>query len=72
MFFDDWYNVGYMDVEPDLLVIRSPSLGPEAKGPRCMQMWTYDKSVVENLPKKVKDEISPAMKERIRQKGVKI
>ncbi|MBM3254380.1 MAG: hypothetical protein FJZ16_09020 [Candidatus Omnitrophica bacterium] len=72
MFFDDWYNVGYMDVEPDLLVIRSPDLGPEAKGPRCMQMWTYDKSVVEKLPKKVKDGISPAMKERIRQKGVKI
>ena len=71
-YFDDNYNIGYMDVEPDLLVIRAPDLGPEATGPRCMQMWTYDNSVIENLPDKVKDGISPAMKERIRQKGVKI
>lgn len=72
MLFDDAYNIGYMDVEPDLLVLRSPDLGHDATGPRCMQMWTYDKKVVENLPKEVLDGISPLMKERVRKKGVKI
>lgn len=70
--FDDAYVEGYMNVEPDLYCVRVPDLGDDAKGPRCIHMWTYKKEVVDNLPDEIKVKVPETTKVVLRGKGVKI
>lgn len=63
---------GYMTAEPTLLALRAPDLGDDASGPRCMQMWTYDKSFVEQMPADLKKVIMPNTEKMLRERGVKL
>jgi len=63
---------GYMAAEPALLAVRAPDLGDDASGPRCMQMWTYDKSVIETIPEHLKKTLTDSTKKYLKDRGVSI
>ena len=63
---------GYMATEPKLLALRAPDLGDDATGPRCMQMWTYDKTVIEKMPTDLKQVIMDSTKKILKERGVKL
>ena len=60
---------GYMAAEPTLLAVRAPDLGDDASGPRCMQMWTYDKGVIENMPDSLKNTLTDSTKKYLMDRG---
>ena len=63
---------GYMAAEPKLLALRAPDLGDDGKGPRCMQMWTYDKTIVEKMPADLKQVIMESTKKILKERGVRL
>ncbi len=70
--FDTAYIEAYMKVEPDLLCLRVPDLSDDSSGPRCIHMWTYTKSVVENLPDNLKVLIPETSIKILEDKGCKL
>jgi hypothetical protein len=70
--FDTSYIEAYMDVEPDLLCIRTPDLTDGGTGPKCVHMWTYEKEVVEKLEDKYKALLRDSTKKLLEKKGVRL
>ncbi len=63
---------GYMTAEPELLMIRVPTVGDTAKEPRCIHLFTYDKEVIENLPQNLKRRIPRTTRKMLADKGVRL
>jgi len=68
--FDDAIVEAYMEIEPDLICMRTPDLGDDGTGERCVHMWTYEKEVVEKLDDKYKVLIPDSTKKVLEKKGV--
>jgi len=62
----------YMENEPTLFAMIGPDLGADSMGPRCMHTWTYNKTLVDNLPKIIRPHVRETVKKVLRDRGVHI
>ena len=63
---------GYMAAEPGLYMVRAPDVGDRGEGPRCFHVWTYDKPLLEKLPKYIKDQVTEENKNLLAARGVRL
>ena len=68
----DAVNETYMENEPTLLFLLGPDLGADCTGPRCIHMWTYNKTLIENMPDVVKPYVRETVKKMLRDRGAQI
>jgi hypothetical protein len=61
-----------MSVTPELLNMTLMDLEDDPEHKRMVNLWTYEKSVVENLPGQLKSWIPAHHKTVLRVKGVKL
>ena len=61
-----------MENEPTLFAMIGPDLGVDNIGPRCIHTWTYNKTLVDNLPELIRPYVREAVKKVLRDRGVHI
>jgi hypothetical protein len=69
--YDDAVLETYMENEPTLFSFMGPHMDEKAQG-RCVHIWTYDKSIVDNMPDTVRPFLRETVKKVLRDKGANI